>query len=177
MYRLAEKHLVTILVALAAGAVGAAAPVVAHGVIHAKFAHEAKVARNAKRLGGEPPPSYMRTTGRLRLVGVASINGDPGPGAGVLDKSSGVIDSAVDESTGLYSIYFKRNVRGLATGDATNDELIIQVTAEDSTGNMCSWDDFNASPPFNYIQVNCMDGDGSGNEDTDFVIMVYEPRA
>ena len=161
-----RKHLSVIMIATVAGAVGASAPVIAHGVSHAVFAHKAG---NAKKLGGKKPSSYMGTTAGLRLVGFGTVTA-----AGNLEAGRGVMESAEKLDTGDYRIHFSRPVRGVPVpGQSPN--LIVQVSGGNGTGADCVWI-YSIDPhPYDAIETRCKAPAGA-SEDTFHTVMVYEPK-
>lgn len=164
-----RKHLSVIVIAMVAGAIGASAPVIAHGVSHAEFAHKAG---NAKKLGGKKPSAYMGTTGGLRLVGFGTVSD-----LGALEMSRGVLESAEKLDTGEYRIHFSRPVRGVGAPGDINPNLVVQLSGGNLTGSDCVWvySSIEDPGPQNSIETQCHAPAGAA-EDTFHTVMVYEPR-
>ena len=83
-----KRHASTIAIAFVVASIAAATPVIAHGVRHALFAHEAGQANDAKRLGGTPARGFVKNKGEI-LVTMPYLEWEPVPATGVLRTSSG----------------------------------------------------------------------------------------
>ena len=159
-----RKHASTIAVAAVTAALTAtvlvAAPVVAHGVRHALFAH------NAGKLDGRNSTSFMGTNGRSKLFAAVSVEDD-----GSLSSSIGPVRSSTRLDVGKYRVKFKKNFR--ARGSEAFFPVVSAVSLE---GQTCSWaydvDEGATENTRDSLLVNCNEASGA-DSDAFFTLLLF----